>query len=122
MSIQQRNALADALWGHHYETYSMNPDGTERSYCQCGAPVYPVKSLVQHHAEVALEHLKPRTIESAYEDDGPDSLPPLSVVLSGGKPAIRQYDHTWMDYDGGTWDDWEMEYPLTVLYVPEPNP
>lgn len=65
---------------------------------------------------LAAGWVKPRTIESAYEDYGPATLPPLSVVLSGGKPAIRQHDGTWMDYDGSSWDDWEMEYPMTVLH------
>ena len=71
-------------------------------------------------ALIAAGWVKPRTIDSAYEDYGPDSLPPMSAVLSGGKPAIRQHDGTWMDYDGSSWDDWEMEYPMTVIHEATP--
>jgi hypothetical protein len=62
---------------------------------------------------------KPRTITERHEDNGPDALAPLSVVLSNGKPAIMQHDGTFMDYDGSSWDTWEMTYPLTVIHEPE---
>lgn len=60
-----------------------------------------------------------RIINERHEDNGPDELPPLSVVLSGGKPAIMQADGTFMDHDGTSYDVWEMQYPLTVLWEPE---
>lgn len=68
---------------------------------------------------LAAGYRKPRTIEHCYDDNGPSELLPLAVILSGGKPAIKQYDQTWMDWDGSSWDDWELEYPLTVLHEPE---
>jgi len=63
---------------------------------------------------------KPRTIDDTHADDGPDSLNPQSVILSMGRPAIKGYDGTFMDYDGTTWDFWELETPITVLYEPQP--
>lgn len=71
---------------------------------------------------IAKGYRKPRTIADRHEDNGPDELAPLSVVLSGGKPAIMQHDGTFMDYDGGSWDTWEMNYPLTVIWEPETEP
>jgi hypothetical protein len=61
---------------------------------------------------------QPRTITDHYADDGPDELPALSVVLSGGEPAIKQADGTFMDHDGSTWDTRELELPITVLHEP----
>ena len=73
-------------------------------------------------AILAAGYRKPRTINDRHEDNGSDELAPLSVVLSGGKPAIMQHDGTFMDYDGGSWDTWEMNYPLTVIWEPETEP
>lgn len=70
-------------------------------------------------AILAAGYRKPRTITARQEDNGVDEIPPLSVVLSAGKPAIMQCDGTFMDYDGQSWDVWEVTYPLTVLYEPE---
>ena len=70
-------------------------------------------------AILAAGYRKPRTITERFEDNGPDELAPLSVVLSAGKPAIMQHDGTFMDYDGISWDAWEMDYPLTVIHEPE---
>ena len=67
------------------------------------------------------EKTTPRVIMERYEDNGPDDLPPMSVVLSAGKPAIMQHDGTFMDYDGSCWDVWEMVYPLTVIHEPIPE-
>jgi hypothetical protein len=61
---------------------------------------------------------EPRVIIEHYADDGTDALPPLSTILSGGLPAIKQHDGTFMDHDGGSWDYWELELPVTVLWEP----
>lgn len=73
-------------------------------------------------AILAAGYRKPRTITEPFEDNGPDELAPLSVVLSAGKPAIMQHDGTFMDYDGSSWDTWEMTYPLTVIWEPASEP
>lgn len=68
---------------------------------------------------ISKGYRKPRTIADQHEENGPDDLRPLSVVLSDGKPAILQHDGTFMDYDGSSWDVWEMTYPLIVIHEPE---
>lgn len=74
-----------------------------------------------HQAEMltAAGYRKPRSVRDTHADDGPDSLRPLSVILSGGRPAIKGFDGTFMDYDGSTWDFWELETPIVVLHEPE---
>ncbi|MFC7860713.1 hypothetical protein ACFQ9D_12085 [Arthrobacter koreensis] len=67
----------------------------------------------------AVDPRKPRIITDRHEDNGADHLPPLSVVLSAGKPAIMQHDGTFMEYDGSSWDAWEMTYPLTIIHEPK---
>ncbi|BCT75629.1 hypothetical protein SCMU_14710 [Sinomonas cyclohexanicum] len=122
----ERDELAAELWKHHYEHFTMAHDGRESSYCQCGAPVYPNKSLVQHQAEVAIAHRKPRTVTTAAELD---ALPVRSVVLDAGQDVwqcyvrrerpdgtLRTYWECGEDVEGS--DD--FTFPATVLHEPTP--
>lgn len=115
-----RDELAAELWKHHYEEFTMNPDGMERSYCRCGARVYPMKSLVQHQAEVAIAHRKPRTITTAEELEALE----VTAVIRGKWLAEK-----WADEEGEMWHvagkgmNWDTEQlvqrgglPATVLY------
>lgn len=60
---------------------------------------------------------EPRILEEHWDLNG-EKLMARSVVISGGHPAIMQGDGTFMDHDGTTYDIWEMEYPLTVIWEP----
>lgn len=62
---------------------------------------------------------KPRTITTVEDAARVLELPPLSLVLSAGKPFIMQHEGLLLDYDGISHDVWEMEYPLTVIHEPE---
>jgi hypothetical protein len=70
-------------------------------------------------AILAVGYRKHRTITDYYADNGTDALPAYAVILSNGKPCIKQGDGTFMDEVGGTWDFWEIALPATVLYEPE---
>jgi hypothetical protein len=72
-------------------------------------------------AILAAGYTKPRTITDHYADDGTDALPADAVILSNGKPCIKQGDGTFMDEVGGTWDFWEIALPAAVLYEPSPR-
>lgn len=65
---------------------------------------------------VALEEAESRVIDEHWDAD---SIPALAVVISGGDPAIKQGDGTFLDYDGTLYDVDEMEYPMSVLWKPE---
>lgn len=99
---------------------SKAPEAAVEAAAQALWQVQPLtRENVRAAARRALEAAAPHTIMERFEDNGPDELPPQSVVLSAGKPAIMQHDGTFMDYDGCSWDTWEMTYPLTVIHEPE---
>ena len=119
--MNARDELATELWKHHYEEFTMNPEGTERSLCQCGAPVYPMKSLVQHHAEVAIAagYRKPRTITTAAERT---TLRPGTVAVDDCGNAWKRGFGSWVGTgDLGPLFDYE-DITLTVLYEPATDP
>lgn len=94
----------------------------QQNVSNAAAPTAPeIIMLCEDAADAILEagYSKPRTITDHYADDGPDELPALSVILSAGRPAIKQGDGTFMDYDGSTWDTRELDLPITVIYSPE---
>jgi len=67
---------------------------------------------------IAAGYSKPRTITDHYAEDGTDSLRGGSVILSHGEALLVQSDGTFCDPIGSTWDFWELELPITVLYEP----
>ena len=68
---------------------------------------------------LAAGYRKPRVIIDHYAEDGTDTLPAETFILSNGKPAIKMGDGTFMDEEGGTWDFWEIDLPITVIHTPE---
>ena len=113
-------AAAAALW--EQRPMMRTTDGAPRPWAE--VPAWSYGARYRDQARVALVAAdavapRPRTIMERHEDNGPDELAPLSVVLSAGKPAIMQHDGTFMDYDGTSWDTWEMTYPLTVIHEPK---
>lgn len=125
--MSARDELSDELWKHNYEDFTMAHDGRESSRCQCGAPVYPLKSLQQHRADVVLAagYRKPRTITTAEELD---KLRFQSVVLDAyGTPYVCERHRT-----DGTRNEWKpsgMDHldesdtildhgPVTVVHEP----
>ncbi|MEA5453280.1 hypothetical protein SPF06_00960 [Sinomonas sp. JGH33] len=116
--MSERDEPAAELWKHHYEDFTMAHDGTEKSYCQCGAAVYPMKSLVQHQAEVALAHRKPRTVTTAAELD---ALPVGSVVRSdAGTIACKCEATRGVVFGDDRSFPWlKLATPATVLHEPE---
>lgn len=117
----ERDALAEVLWGHHYEEYTINPDGTERSNCQCGAAVYPRMSLVQHQAQSALTagYRHPQQINRAEELD---ALPFESVIRDAEGHVLER----WGEPEEKLWATvmvnafipcGDIALPVTVLHV-----
>lgn len=67
---------------------------------------------------LSVGYRKPRTITEYYGDDGLESLPYRSAILSAGDVSIAQSDGTWLDSYGSTYDFWEMGLPATVMWEP----
>lgn len=123
--MSARDELAKVIVSH---PWLQDFEGLYTGRCpECGRKIHGGSNSPSHanhlaEAVLAAGYRKPRTITDHYAKDGTHALKVGSVILSHGEALLAMSGGVFADPTDSTWDYWELELPITVIYEPEDGP